>query len=239
MWTTERLNQDWLLATEIHKLEARLWRRTKDAGCKVILLTSPARGEGKTTTAAYLATAMALHPDRRVLVVDLDFRESTLNTHLGLECTCGLGAVIGGGRPIEEAIIQTELPNLHVILPSPEGENPKLLLRTRPLLELFDALRNQYDIIFLDVPALLPAADASLLFDLADGVVMIAMAGRTTKPELTRAREICEGMGAKILGLIVGNLNEVHPEYTGEQSYYGYYQGPRRGDGNAEPRAAE
>ena len=104
-------------ATEIHKLEARLWRRVQRDNLRVILFTSAIRGEGKSTTAAYLAAAMGLHPSRRVLAVDLDFRAPRLGRNFQLEVTTSIGAVIRGECPIQDAIVGTELPNLDLLGP--------------------------------------------------------------------------------------------------------------------------
>ncbi len=237
MRTVDRLNQDWLLATEIHKLEARLWRMARQDGIRVVLFTSASRGEGKSTTVAYVSTALALHPDRRVVAVDLDFREPRLNEHFRLDRDCGLGAVLRGEKPLQDAIIKTELPSLDVLLPCPEGEDPHLLLRTQQITGIFDALRKSYDLVLVDVPALVPVADASILMPLADGVVLVAMAGKSTKPLLRRARETCLGMGANILGLVVGNLQETMPGYAGDSYYYGHKRRERPERGSGEPQS--
>ncbi len=222
MRTLDRIRQDWLLAAEIHKLEARLWRGVKRDQTQVLLVTSAVRGEGKTTTAAYLATALALHPDRKIVAVDLDFREPKLNVHFGFEVAKTLGSVLKGECPLEEAIIKTDLPQLDLLLPAPTGEDPDLLRRTREMAEMLAFLRKNYDLVLLDAPALVPVADTSPLLPLADGVVLVAMAGQTTKPLLKRAREICLGMNANVLGLIVGNLKEAAPEYIDAGYHYGY-----------------
>ena len=239
MKTLDRLNVDWLLAAEIHKLEARLWRKAQRERIRVILITSPVRREGKTTTVAFLATALALHPDRKIMVVDLDFREPRLNDHFDLEVPCGIGAVLRNECSLENSILKTQLPNLDLVLPSPGGEDPGLLLRTVDVEKVFRQLRESYDLILMDVPALLPVADASALLPFADGVILMAMAGYTTKPLLGRAREICVGMGANILGLIVGNLREAMPEYAGGEDYYyrdTHSNSESRGD-DGDPRA--
>jgi capsular exopolysaccharide synthesis family protein len=239
MKTLDRLNADWLLAAEIHKLEARLWRKARGERIQVILITSPGRREGKTTTVALLATALALHPDRKIVAVDLDFREPRLNAHFDLEVPCGIGAVLRNECSLENSILKTQLPNLDLVLPSPDGEDPGLLLRTVDVEKTFRQLRESYDLILMDVPALLPVADASALLPFADGVILMAMAGYTTKPLLSRAREICVGMEANILGLIVGNLREAMPESAGGEYYY--YRHTHRdsesGGDNGDPRA--
>lgn len=222
MKTLERLAEDWLLATEIHKLEARLWRRVKRDRLQVVMLTSAVRGEGKTTTAAYLATALGLHPDRKILALDLDFRAPKLNSHLGLEGPDTLGEVLKGERPIKDVIIKTSLPNLDVVIPPARGEDPGLLRRASELTRALNYLKQNYDLILMDVPAIIPVADASGLLPFADGVLLVAMAGKTTRPLLNRAREMCLGMNANILGLIVGNLKEAAPEYVDSGYYYGY-----------------
>lgn len=223
MKTLDRISEDWVLATEIHKLESRLWRMTREEGSKVVLITSPSRGEGKSTTVAYLASALALHPDRRILAADLDFRDPKLNAHFGVEVHHTLGNVIKGECRLQDAVIKTELPNLDLALPAASGEDPSLLLRTREWSLTIAYFRENYDLVLLDVPALLPVADASVVLPFVDGVILVTMAGRTTKPALRRAREICLGMGVKILGLVVGNLKEALPEY-GHGRYYEYYK---------------
>ncbi len=139
-----------------------------------------------------------------------------------LEVGAGLGSVIRGERTVQSAILKTELPNLDLLLPLQDGEDPHLLLRTQQVHAMIDDLRMGYDLILIDVPALIPVADAAILLPLADGVVLLAMAGKTRKPQLRRAREICLGMGAKILGLVVGNLQEAIPGYGGDSYYYGH-----------------
>jgi protein-tyrosine kinase len=222
MKTLNRLNDNWTLATAIHKLEARIWRTANRNSIKTILITSAARRDGKSTTVANLATAMALNPKRRILVVDLDFRDPQLNTHFGFDVSCSLGSVLSGKAPIESAIIKTAMPNLDLVLPASEGEDPSLLIRSRVMDKVFDLFRSKYDLIFMDVPALLPVADATALIPYSDGVILMAMAGKTTKKQLTRARELCLGMDANVLGLVVGNIDEVDSDY----GYTSYYSSP-------------
>jgi non-specific protein-tyrosine kinase len=223
MKTLERLKQDGLLATEINKLESRLWRQTRRDELKTILITSAVRGEGKSTTAAYLSTTLGLYPGRRILALDFDFRIPTLNQHLGLDVRVGIDKVLSGEAKLTDALVKTELPGLHVGAPTTGGADPALLLRTHVLREMFRTLRDAFDLILLDTPAIIPVADATMLLPFADGVILAAMAGRTTGPQLSRARELCEGMDANILGLVVGNVEEAAPEYIAGDYDYSYY----------------
>lgn len=222
MKTIERLREDWLLATEINKLESRLWRMVRRDNLKTVLFTSAVRGEGKSTTVAYLATYLGMYPDRRILAMDFDFRIPTLNNHFGIVDHPGFDQVLAGELPVKDAVIKTSLPSLHLTLPSEHGADPNLLLHSRELRAAMAALREDYDLVLIDCPALIPVADTTMLLPLADGVVLVAMAGKTTGPQLKRVNEICMGMDANMLGLVVGNVEEAAPEYVGDDYNYGY-----------------
>jgi len=229
----QQLRRDWPMATETLKLASRLWRLSVRDELRVILVSSALRGEGKSTTAAYVAAALAMHPGRKILAVDLDFRRPSMNRHFGVEVKVGLVEVLKGECGPGDAIIETELPGLHLMLPCRDGEtsDPALLHDTIKLHELFATLRSLYDLVLIDAPALVPVADAASLVPLSDGVVLMAMAGLTTRHHLNRARDLCLGMGANILGLVVGNVQEAAPEYLDAGYYHGY---PRAGNSRGE-----
>lgn len=216
MKTLDTLRQDWALATEIHKLEARLWRQVQRDGLQTILVTSAIRGEGKSTTAAYLATALAEHPQRRIVAVDVDFRTPQLAQHFGVAVERSLDDVLNDRCRVSDAIARTALPNLDLISAALIEDEPTVLLKTAILHSALHELRSLYDLILIDAPALIPVADTSMVLPLVDGVILVAMAERTTKAQLTKAREICLGMGATLLGLVVSNVKE---NSAGYESY--------------------
>ncbi len=220
MKTLDRLKQDWGMATEIHKLEARLWRIAQRDGIKVILVTSAVRGEGKSTTVAFLATALAMSPERRILAVDLDLRDPQLATHFAVSYSRGIDDLLAGRSSIEEATIRTKLPGLDLISAVPGVDDPAVLLRTTQLHELLRTVRARYDLIIVDSPALIPVADTSVLIPLSDAVLFVGMAGKTTKLQLSQARAQCLGLGANLLGLVISNLREHESEYGYVGSYY-------------------
>lgn len=240
MRTLQRLREDWLLATEINKLESRLWRMAARDDLRVILVTSAVRGEGKSTTVAYLATSLGLYPGRRILAIDFDFRIPGLSSHFDVDVRHGIDKVLTGEISVLEAIIPTELPSLHLALPDRGGADPNLLLRTQELFGAMGTLRESYDMILIDTPAIIPVSDATMLMPVADGVILTGMAGKTTEPQLRRAREICEGMDANIIGLVVGNVQEAAPDYLADDyNYYGYHGGRRSRAGSGDGETSE
>jgi capsular exopolysaccharide synthesis family protein len=213
MRTLDRLKQDWVMATEIHKLEARLWHQVQRDGHQVILLTSAVRAEGKSTTTAYLATALGEHPQRRILAMDLDFRAPKLAENLGVPINRGFDEVLNGTCGLDDAIVPTEVPGLDVVSATSIEDEPTVLLKTEGLHASFGKLRQRYDLVLIDAPALIPVADTTMILPFVDGVILVAMAGRTNKSHLIRAREICLAMGTNVLGLVVGNIQEAPSEY--------------------------
>lgn len=222
MKTLEDMKTNGLLATEINKLESRLWSQAARDGLQTILITSAVRGEGKSMTVAYLATSLGLYPGRRILAMDFDFRIPTMAKQFGLEVPVGIDRVLEGEVELSSALIKTELPGLHFAAPTPGGADPALLLRTHLLRDMFATLRETFDLILIDTPAIIPVSDPTMLLPFADGVMLAAMAGKTTTPQLKRAREICEGMDANIIGLVVGNVEEAAPGYIADDYNYGY-----------------
>jgi capsular exopolysaccharide synthesis family protein len=214
------------MATEVHKLESRLWRRIQTSKLKTIMISSALQGEGKSTTVAYLAAATAMHRERRVLAVDLDFRWPQLHTHFDTDPRDDFINYLKGDGVLDDVIVSTEIPNLDLILASPCEESPDTLLNSKRLRHALETLPGRYDLILLDVPALVPVADAAAVMPYADGLLLVVMAGRSSKSHLARARELCLGMEMNILGLVVGNIQEAAPGYL-DSAYYGA-AGPSR-----------
>lgn len=215
----DALETDWVMTTEIRKLESRLWGKIRRDDLKVVMVTSALQGEGKSTTVAYLAAASALHRERKILAVDLDFRWPKLHTHFGMKPNRAFIDHLSGAGELEDSITHTEVPNLDLVLGDQLQGPPDELLNSVRLRSALVAFRGTYDLVLLDVPALVPVADAASLLPAADGVLLVVMAGRSSKTHLARARDLCLGMEANILGLVVGNIQEAAPEYL-DASYY-------------------
>ncbi len=220
MRTIERLRSNSLLSAEISKLESRLWRQCRRDDVKTVLVTSAVRGEGKSTTISYLATAMGLFPGRKILAMDFDLRVPSLNREFEVDIEHGIEEVLAGKIELKAAIVRTTLAGLDIVVPSTKGD-PELLHQTEPLRRCFSYAREHYDLVLIDTPAVIPVADATAVMPFADGVVLVAMAGKTTEPYLRRALTICDGLDARVLGLVVSNVHEAAPEYLiGDGNYY-------------------
>jgi capsular exopolysaccharide synthesis family protein len=232
------LNREGPISNEIRKLESRLWRRTRKDGLKVLMFSSALQGEGKSTTVALFAAATALHRARRVLVVDLDFRSPNLHRYLGVSESRSFLDYLAGKGSLDDCSQATQAENLELIAGAPSDLDPDLLLNSSELSDALDVFREKYDLVILDVPPLIPVADAATLIPHADGILLVVMAGLSSKHHLARARDIVLGMEGNILGLVVGNIQEAAPDYL-DRSYYHYQRAPARTEPPAEEVGAE
>ena len=186
---------------------------------RTLLVCSGTPREGKTTTAANLATAIA-QTGQRTIVVDSDMRRPTLHKIFGLSNGAGLTNALMSQEPDPIRFLQpTSFENLSVLTSGPQPPNPSELLSSERMDAVIDALRNAADVVLFDSPPLLAVADGSVLAAKVDGAVLVVDAGRTRAPALRQAAETLARAKAKMLGAILNKLTTRGHEYYG---YYGY-----------------
>ena len=182
---------------------------------RTLLITSSESGEGKTFVASNLAEAIVRQSDRRVLMIDADLRCARLHTVMGAPSQPGLTDYLRGETDETSIIQQGPEGNLCLIPGGTEVTNPSELLSNGRLQRLLDRVTPVFDWIILDSPPCLPVADASILANLCDGVLMVVRA-TTTSAEV--AQRACQEMKNKnLLGVV---LNAVKKE---DGSYGAYY----------------
>ena len=191
---------------------------------KLVLITSPGPGEGKTTTAANLAVVFGL-AGHRVCVIDTDLRRPTLHRVYGLENGEGLTNLLLAREPdIDRAVQRSMYTNVSVVTAGPLPPNPSELLGSARMQEVLERLRGRFDIVLLDSPPALVVTDASVLSTLVDGLVVVARAGKTRRGALKATIEELAQSGRPIAGVI---LNRVAGREAG---YYYYAYGRAYGD---------
>ncbi len=173
---------------------------------KVILVTSAGPSEGKTTSVANLATVLA-ETGASVLVINCDFRRPTLHEYLG-------------GDLVPRKVVDSRVPGVRMVqnvVTDARGANPATVVAEQR--KLAEAARKHFDIIVLDTAPVLSTNDALDVLPVADQVVVVARAGRTTDEAADRAAEKLERMGAPVAGVILVAASSS----TGSRYYY-YYE---------------
>jgi capsular exopolysaccharide synthesis family protein len=207
----------------------------------VVLFTSSSLKEGKSTTAGNLAITKA-QEGSKVLLVNCDLRKPSVYKIMGLDKETGLTDIILGkihwkeavkditdlmmGKMRMDDIMRTPgLENLHIITCGGIPPNPSELLSSKGMGDFLEAVKQEYDMVIMDCPPILPVTDAAILAPKVDGVVLVYQAGRIPRNALKRAKTHLENVRANILGIV---LNDITAEISGyyplsqyQSKYYG------------------
>ena len=194
---------------------------------KTILVTSPAPGDGKTTSASNLAIALA-QAGHRTLLLDADFRKPSQHRIFQIDDKVGLSSVIAGQVKLREAVRQTVSPGLYVLPCGPIPPNPSEILNGKRFAQVMEVLCNAFDRIVLDSPPVMPVTDARILSASADLTVLVLRADKSTVRMARHARDGLLSVGANILGVVVNGMSKRKRE--GYYGYGGYYGRGRAGD---------
>lgn len=186
----------------------------------LLLVTSANPGEGKTTTSANLAIALA-QAGKRVLLVDADLRRPYLHTLFGVANSPGLSDLFWGqGAAMENALQATAVPGLQMVTSGQLPPNPGELFESKEMTRLLERFHEHADIVILDSPPVLAVADASILGALCSGAVLVIDAGHTRRDAAEQAIDHLRATNTKIYGVILNKLNQKRG--PGYETYYNY-----------------
>jgi capsular exopolysaccharide synthesis family protein len=187
---------------------------------QVVAVTSARASEGKTVTALNLAVALA-SSGSKVLVIDADLRRPAVSRYTGLAAgLAGLSEALSGMSRAMNVVVSTPFPMLSILPAGTCPPNPAELLGSDAMTALLDELKQHYQIIIIDTPPVLPVTDGELVASRADGTILVARSGHTPRAALSAARGRLDMVGARILGVV---LNDVD---TNEPGYYRGVYGP-------------
>lgn len=178
---------------------------------QVVGVCSAAKGEGKTTVALGLATALAHRGGSQVLLIEGDLASPTLAKDLQKNESPGLVECLLGDETLEAVIQPTPIENLAIITAGQVGEDPISLLTRTDLRQLLETLRSRYRYILLDMPAILEREDAGRLVELVDGVMLVIAAGRVPK-EVTESGVAAIGRD-KLMGVVLNRAQTTAPRW--------------------------
>jgi capsular exopolysaccharide synthesis family protein len=172
----------------------------------VVVVTSASPGEGRTTTAANLATAMAL-AGKRVILIDGDLREPRLSERFGYDGETGLTDVLRGRSRLESEVRlwQADL-NLGILPAGGTVDNPSELLSSQTLVSVLDTCRRSADVVLIDTPPLLNVTDGSVIAGLSDGALLVVRHGETTMQSASAAAAQLREADTDLHGVIINHV---------------------------------
>ena len=179
---------------------------------EVTLITSAQRGEGKSTVCANLAVTIA-RSGRRVIVVDCDMRLPSVHKMFNVPNKRGLTSVLTKEVTLDEAILDSSFPRLQVLASGPLPPNPTELLGSPQMVALLDELRDEYDFVLLDTPALLSVADAAVLAPYADKIIWVVSLAMTRRGDVDTVRRQLSKVNVDSIDVVINRAGD-SSDYT-------------------------
>lgn len=176
---------------------------------KIILITSPMPGDGKTTVAVNLATAFAQN-GQKVTLIDANLRRPAIHDQLQIPNSTGLSQALSAVRnrlTLKDYLKSTRINYLAVITSGKATPTPSELLGSSQMKSILDSIQSFSDIVLIDTPPSLSAADASALMPFVDAVLLVMKPGSTHQISARHLIEQLERANVNILGIALNNVN--------------------------------
>ena len=213
-----------------NRLKDNILYLNADGKTKVIQIESSVMHEGKTTIAANLAVSLGL-TDKKVMIVDLDFRKANVHRRFNMHNDKGLAEYMLGSVSYDELKQKTEYKNVDIITRGGKVYNASVILISDKFKELMQKLRDEYDYIILDCAPVLQVSDYINILSVSDGVLFLVAYGMTTRNQVADAIKELKKNNARILGSVFTMYDRKkdkgygygYGRYYGK-GYYSYYR---------------
>ncbi len=186
-----------------------------DNPVRSLLVSSASQDEGKSTTLANLGVTFA-QAGNRVVLVDCDLRRPTLHKLFGVPNDKGLTSMLLADQSAALPLLGTPVEGLRLLPSGPPPPNPSELLGSKRLEAAIARLQEEADLLLFDSPPVLAVSDAAVLARRVDDVLLVVSAGKTKRDQASRARQVFDRTGARILGVVLNNARL-------DASVYSYY----------------
>lgn len=210
------------LAEAYRHLRTSVLLSTAGYAPKSLLVTSSLPGEGKTTTAVNTAISLA-QTGASVVIIDADMRRPRLQSIFAMHEQEGLSSILSS--EVSEAemlamVTSDEESGLGVLTSGPIPPNPAELLGSDQMRRLLAALQSNYTHVVIDSPPVSSFTDGVLISTMVDGVLLVVHGGRSSRHIVKRSKQLLNDVGAKILGVVLNNVNLQSHDYYYYQNYY-------------------
>ena len=213
--TTNRINSrlvtltapNTFAAERYQGLRLKIEQMRQRTGLRVIAVTSPGAGDGKTMTSINLAGVLARDSNLRVLLIDADLRRSAVSEQLGLEAGAGglADLIARSPKPLAATIKHPEICGFDLLPAGSSAMSVQSLFRSERFGAILEEARGLYDYVVLDTPPLAPVFDAAVLARAVDGVIVVVAADKTPRRLLAVALDLLDP--AKVVGIVFNNDN--------------------------------
>lgn len=217
------------LAEAYRQLRTSILLSTAGHAPKSLLVTSSLPSEGKTTTAVNTAISLA-QTGAKVLIIDADMRRPRLHSIFDISNAEGLSTVLSSDlseKEIVDVAQYDEASKLYMLPSGPVPPNPAELIGSQQMTNMLRAMHNNFTHVVIDSPPIASFTDGVLIASMVDGVILVVHSGRSSRQVIKRSRQLLSDVGARILGVVLNNVNlRQQDNYYYYQSYYhrSYYR---------------
>jgi tyrosine-protein kinase Etk/Wzc len=217
------------MAESFRTIRTNLQYLSPGSGSKTIVVTSNNPNEGKTFTAINIAAIFA-KAGKKVLILELDLHKPKVQKALNLVADMGISTIVIGEKSIEECIKKTNIENMFALLSGPVPPNPSEMILSKPMEEIMDYGKNNFDYVIIDTPPVGLISDAIVLLNYADVCLFVLNTKLATKDSVNIAHEIVELNNLKHFGFILNGVKRKRAKYSYNKygyEYYGYGYGKK------------
>lgn len=217
-----------VVAEAYRVLRTNIMYASVDKKIKTIAVTSSGPAEGKSSTVANFAIALA-HAGSRVLIIDSDLRKPRIHKTFSISNRVGLTNIIVEDLDWKEHLhTLEELPALSILPSGPIPPNPSELCGSTKMKNFINNIKEEFDYVIIDTPPSGVVTDGTLIASYVDGTILVVASGNVEIESAKRTKSLLENVKANILGVV---LNKIPVNDSGyyKYYYYSYYHDDRKG----------
>lgn len=209
---------DSLSSEAFRTIRTRLQFSYLSKGSKIILITSSAPGEGKTTISTNLSASFA-YANKKTVIVDCDLRKPRIYSLFSNDDSDGFLDYLYGKIPYEKIIKKSEVRNLDYITAGSIPPNPSEILASPVMKSFIEKLKNDYDMVIIDSPPIMAVSDSEILARFVDLCLLVVSANTSEIDWLNESANLLKHENINFAGVVLNNFNYK----SGYHSYYKYY----------------
>ena len=210
-----------VVSESIRRLKNNIIYQHGDTPPKTIAITSPEKGDGKSTVVSNLGIAFA-EEGYKTLVVDTDFRRPKLHSYYGLSNDKGLTDYLGGKLPIQKILKDTDLGYLKMISAGTRTDRPESIVSSKEFREFLKKMEDVFDVIILDTPPFGIISDSTTLLKHASVTLLVTKYRKTNRGVFLKTVEELERIKANVSGIVLNGFD--HRKEAGGDYGAGYYK---------------
>jgi capsular exopolysaccharide synthesis family protein len=205
----------------IRRLKNNIIYQHGDIPPKTIAITSPEKGDGKSTVVSNLGVAFA-EEGYKTLVIDTDFRRPKLHNYYGLPNENGLTDYLEGKLPVQKILKDTDLGYLKMISSGTQTDRPESIVSSKEFKQFLKKMEDVFDVIILDTPPFGIISDSTTLLKDASVTLLVTKYRKTNRGVFLKTVEELERINANVSGIVLNGFD--HRKEAGGDYGAGYYK---------------